>query len=455
MQEERPSKTAVRVLIGPLVTAFMYYMPFSMMILILPKVVNDRVGGGEVTSASSTTLGVLAALGSFCTICTTNLHATLSDSLGRKPFMFLGAMGFSIVMLIIRLSEAVWPLYVAIVVEGCLSCMYSVLHASVADVQPEGNKLSEAYGLLQGAGLGMGLVIGLPLSGILADMQGIMLPVVVAMGLSFANALQIVLFVPETLAPSNRVSPINWSKANPVGALKLVRAEMVMSRLVVSYMLLWAAQASLSSTFINLGEKKYGWSTTQTGAGLAVIGILVAILPKILLPRLGLLKAFQTALACTSVAHLLFALPAASGSWLSNVFAYCGLALAAVGGVSFPSLLALASGQVSDSERGAVQGAADTAKTVMLMIFSPAMAALFGYFISSAAPIEIIGFNYYIGSALALAAFVVSLGLPPTIAHGCEKTDNVEDGQERRKTEYISGEFDENGERSERRLSRV
>ncbi|CAM9425003.1 unnamed protein product [Chrysoparadoxa australica] len=452
MQEERATQKGLRALTGPLVTAFMYYMPFSMMILILPKVVNDRVGGGEVTGASSTTLGVLAALGSFCTICTTNLHATLSDSLGRRPFMFLGALGFSIVMLIIWLSQAVWPLYVAIIVEGCLSCMYSVLHASVADMHPDGNKLSEAYGLMQGAGIGMGMVIGLPLAGILADMQDVMLPVVVAMGLSLANALQIVLFVPETLAPSNRVSPINWRKANPIGALKLVRAEMVMSRLVMSYMLLWAAQAGLTSTFINLGEKKYGWSTTQTGAGLAVIGILVAVLPKILLPRLGLLKGLQTALACTSVAHLLFALPAAPGSWLGNVFAYCGLAMAAVGGVSFPSLLALASGQVGDSERGAVQGAADTAKTVMLMIFSPAMAALFGYFISSSAPIEIIGFNFYIGSALSLAAFVVSLGLPPTIADGCEKADNAEDGQERKKTEYMSGELDENGER---RLSRV
>ncbi|CAM9185923.1 unnamed protein product [Chrysoparadoxa australica] len=391
----------------PVMTAFLYYLALAFTIPVLPKIVNGLMGEGTVTGGSATLYGLLTSIDAGFTLLTTKFHATLSDTYGRKPFMLLSALGLGIGFCITGFSGKIWALMLAAAIDGCTSCMYSIAHASVIDVaEPE--KLSEAFGLFQGLALGMAFMFGLPLGGIIGAKKGYIYPFIISISLCLLNALQVLLIMPETLSTTKRAKKVDWANANPWGALQMISRSKLIAGVTICWMLMWVAHAGLQINFINYTELKFAWTTAQSGASLAMLGLLVAVLPKLIIPRLGLSGTICAVLPVYALSQLMIAVAPAGNSPTTTTLMYMGLALSAVGTVSFPAMLAVLNQQVGDTESGAMQGAADTVKTLTTMVASPAMAGFFGYFISEKAPRKIIGANYYAGAAFALLAFIAA-----------------------------------------------
>ncbi len=159
----------------------------------------------------------------------------------------------------------------------------------------------------------------------------------------------------------------------------------------------------------------------QSSASLCLIFIFTAIFPRILLPLLGIRKSIQyvffqcgvnraetggkgcrekkpgaltppTPKHAHRICSLLFAAGfALLGSASSTNVVLLSLVVIAAGSVSLPATLALLTNQVSAGEKGAVNGAADTVRTLSSALGFPIMTGLFGFFISDKAPFKLPG----------------------------------------------------------------
>jgi DHA1 family tetracycline resistance protein-like MFS transporter len=111
-------------------------------------------------------------------------------------------------------------LFIGRVLSGVTGASFSIASAYVADTTtPE--KRAGAFGLL-GAAFGLGLVIGPGLGGVLGA-HGARVPLYVAAAFSLANAIYGFFALPESLPKSMRLA-FSWRRANPIGALVLLRS---------------------------------------------------------------------------------------------------------------------------------------------------------------------------------------------------------------------------------------
>jgi DHA1 family tetracycline resistance protein-like MFS transporter len=115
---------------------------------------------------------------------------------------------------------------------------------------------------------------------------------------------------------------------------------------------------------------------------------------------------------------ILFGLTVATFAFLGYGLAYEGwmmfavIVVGALGGVAGPSIQGLIAGTVKADDQGKIQGAI-TSLMSLTAIFSPLIFAtgLFSYFTSPAAPLELPGAPFLLGSAMWATAFVILLRL--------------------------------------------
>src|SRR3546814_8320606 len=79
------------------------------------------------------------------------------------------------------------------------------------------------------------------------------------------NALYGFFVLPESLPRERRITRIVWARANPVGALKLLRSHPELSGLSVVYFLFQFAHYVLPSTCILYASYRYGWDARALG----------------------------------------------------------------------------------------------------------------------------------------------------------------------------------------------
>src|SRR5262249_57765455 len=97
------------------------------------------------------------------------------------------------------------------------------------------------------------------------------LPFWVAAGLSLANALYGLVILPESL-PRERRAGFQWRRANPVGALLLLRRHRHVLGIAAVLFIAAVAHEVQPSTFVLYTDYRYGWDTRTRGPGLAAAG---------------------------------------------------------------------------------------------------------------------------------------------------------------------------------------
>ena len=152
--------------------------------------------------------------------------------------------------------------------------------------------------------------------------------------------------------------------------------------------------------FVNYSQYKFGWNVAQSSASLCLIFVFTALFPRLLLPLFGIRRAIQ-------LCSCLFALGFTTlGLATKTPHVLLSLILIAAGSVSLPATLALLTNQAPASEKGSINGAADTVRTLSSAIGFPLMTGVFAYFISDKAPFPLPGAALFLGAAVSVLALL-------------------------------------------------
>ncbi|MET0334199.1 MAG: MFS transporter [Rhizobacter sp.] len=170
------------------------------------------------------------------------------------------------------------------------------------------------------------------------------------------------LFVlPESLPPEKRMA-FSWMRANPFGAMTLLRSHPELSGLAGVTFLLHFAHHLFSAVFVLYAGYRYGWGAAQVGGLLAFVGVLDMLMQGVIVgpvvkrlgdgPTMVLGLAFGAiGIACMGLAPtgwLFLAAMLPNGLW----------------GLAMPTLQSLMTKRVSESEQGQLQGANNSVASI-------------------------------------------------------------------------------------------
>ena len=330
--------------------------------------------------------------------------AALSDVHGRKPLMAWSSLGFMITNIVQSKATGPLSLYLADAIDGCSSCMQPVCQAFICDASAPSRRAAN-LGIFQGLSIGMAFIIAFPVGGVLGAKLGPRVPLRLAAGFQLLNLLIILFVTPESNPKSLRQGrELDFKSANPLGALsKLFGQGKLLSYLAATYALITLARNALDAQFVNYASIRFGWSQQQTGPVMVLVGLMLAIAPRVLVPRIGLRKAI-------SYGTLLFAI-GLTGTGLSPVpggFVF-GLFIVSIGCVCIPALQAMLTTLAAPGERGALLGALGTLTELQSAIANKMYAAVLAAFTSETPPIKgLPGAHFFVASALLLCAWATT-----------------------------------------------
>jgi DHA1 family tetracycline resistance protein-like MFS transporter len=355
---------------------WLYFLSLGFNLLNIPYMIREIVDGSATATPSPQAIalsGNVEAVDKILTFCGIAFLSTLSDKFGRKPLIAWSSFGFAATNLLQAfagraptLGAAKVMLYVADIVDGCSSCMTPVCQAYVADCTAAAAasgvsvaSLASNLGIFQGISIGGAFVIAFPVGGLLGAKYGPRLPILLSAGFGIVNGLLAIFVTPESNPkaikeqmkttksknsnkaktksnePSNK---INLSEVNPITGLQKLMgigtnnipgfgtsSVRLLRTASLTYFLLSLARGSLDAQFVNYSYLRFGWTQAQSGPVLVMTGFMLAIVPRILVPLLGLQNSINYGL-------LVYAIGLASAGLVSTSAQFvASIAIVAVG----------------------------------------------------------------------------------------------------------------------------
>src|SRR6267378_6289311 len=198
------------------VTVVLDMLALGMIVPVLPKLVEDFVGGN--TARAAEIYGLFGTVWALMQFIFSPVLGALSDRYGRRPVILISNLGLGLDYLVMALAPSLAWLFVGRIISGITAASFSTAYAYIADVtEPE--KRAGAFGMV-GAAFGVGFVLGPAVGGLLGTLDP-RLPFWVAAAFSLANAAYGYFVLPESL-PRERRTAFSWARANPVGSLRLL-----------------------------------------------------------------------------------------------------------------------------------------------------------------------------------------------------------------------------------------
>jgi len=326
----------------------------------------------------------------------------LSDAFGRRPVLLLAVLGLGVDYAFTALSPTIVWLFVGRVIAGIFGASFTTANAYIADVTPPEER-GKAFGML-GAAFGVGFVLGPAIGGLLGGF-GPRVPFFVAAGLSLANFLYGLVFLPET-HPKEKRQPLRLSQIHPFGAIVSIPGGKHVRTLVLALFVLFLGTAVYPSVWAFWGTARFDWSPRMIGLSLAAYGVgnalTQALLVGFLTKRWGDRKTAMVGLALTVACFVLTGL--ASRSWM--VFAV--IIVSSPCGVAVPALNAWMSKLAPDDAQGRLQGSIGAAESLS-SIFGPIlMTQVFGAFEHTLS-----GAPFFVAAVLSVAALFIAIRVGP------------------------------------------
>jgi DHA1 family tetracycline resistance protein-like MFS transporter len=331
-----------------LVTAVLDIMAMGIVIPVLPALIEDFTGSNAQAGIYN---GLFVALWAGMQFIFSPIIGSLSDHYGRRPVILVSAAGLAADFVLMALAPNLWWLAVGRILGGITSSSFTTVFAYMADITaPE--KRARAYGLI-GAAFSAGFVAGPLVGGVLGE-WGPRVPFWAAAILSALAFLYGLVVLPESLKPENRMA-FSWKRANPFGALRLLRSHAELTGLALVNFLLYFAHHVFSAVFVLYAAYRYGWGASEVGVLLAMVGLLDMLVQGVLVgpavKRWG------------DRAVMVFGLVGGGIGIACMGLAPTGLAFTlamlpnALWGLAMPTLQSLMTQRVSESEQGQLQGA--------------------------------------------------------------------------------------------------
>ena len=395
------------------ITVLIDVLAFGVIIPVLPHLVQQMVGGNISTAAWWVGgFGVAFSLIQF--VCSP-IQGTLSDRYGRRPVILLSCLGLGLDFVFMALAPSLAWLFVGRIISAATSASFTTANAYIADVTTPEDR-AKGFGMI-GAAFGLGFIVGPLIGGVLGDIN-LRLPFWFAAGLALLNFCYGVFVLPESLPVEKRTTRFDWSHANPVGSLKLLRSYPQVFGLAAVIFIANLAHYVYPSIFVLFADYSYGWGQKEVGYVLALVGVLSVIVNVLLVGRMvkamGERRAVLLGLACGAVGFAVYGI--AGQGWIFLL----GLPISALWAIAAPATQSLITRQVGADAQGRIQGAL-TSLVSLAGIAGPAIfAGSFGWFVSDAAPVKLPGIPFLIAAALLVVAWLVTLRftdaahMPPT-----------------------------------------
>ncbi len=260
----KPPRTRFRAGIAfIIVTAFLDVMAMGIVIPVLPALIGEFTGSHAETGIYN---GLFVALLAGMQFAFSPVIGSLSDQYGRRPVVLISAAGLSADFALMALAPNLWWLAVGRILGGITSSSFTTAFAYMADITPPEQR-SRAYGLI-GAAFSGGFVAGPVIGGLLGEF-GPRVPFWAAAALSALAFFYGLLVLPESLEPEHRM-PFSWKRANPLGALRLLRSHPELTGLAWVNFLLFFAHHVFAAVFVLYAGYRYGWDTWLIGLALAL-----------------------------------------------------------------------------------------------------------------------------------------------------------------------------------------
>lgn len=375
------------------VTAVLDIMAMGLVVPVLPSLIEEFAGSN---AAAGLWNGVMVALWAGMQFIFSPIIGSLSDRYGRRPTILISTAGLAADWMLMALAPNLWWLAVGRIIGGITSSSFTAVFAYMADIT-EPDKRARAYGLI-GAAFSAGFVAGPALGGVLGE-WGPRVPFWAAAGMSGLAFLYGLFVLPESL-PEDRRMPFSWARANPFGALRLLRSHPELSGLAVVNFLIYFAHHVFSAVFVLYAAARYGWGAFEVGILFAMVGALDMVVQGVLVgpaaQRFGDRKVMVFGLTLGAVGITCMGL--APSGWLFTLAMFPN----ALWGLAMPTLQSLMTRRVSEREQGQLQGANNSVASIA-GIASP---LFFGWVYEMSAA-DAPGLSFLIAAAVLLAGAAI------------------------------------------------
>jgi len=382
------------------VTVVLDMLALGIIVPVLPKLVLQLEGGDSAHAA--TIFGLFGTAFAAMQFLFAPLLGALSDRFGRRPLVLLSNFGLGADYLVMALAPSVGWLLAGRILSGICSASFSIPGAYIADVSPP-EKRAAGFGLLSAA-FGLGFVVGPAFGGLLGSVDP-RLPFWAASALSFANALYGLLILPESLAPGRR-SAFAWRRANPVGALRLLREHGRVLGIAGVVFLSAVAHEVQPSMWVLYTDYRYGWDARTVGLTLAAVGVLSAVVGAGLVgrvvARLGERRSLLLGLGFGASGFASYGLAPTGALFCAAI------PLVSLWGLSNPAAQSLMTREMDPSEQGRLQGAISGLQGIAHMIGPALFTASFAASIGSAHTWQMPGMPFLLASLLLVAGLALA-----------------------------------------------
>jgi DHA1 family tetracycline resistance protein-like MFS transporter len=382
------------------VTVVLDMLALGMIVPVLPKLVLAFEGGDTANAARI--YGLFGTVWALMQFVFSPVLGALSDRFGRRPVILLSTLGLGLDYLLMAWAPTLAWLLVGRVVSGITAATFATAGAYIADVTPP-ERRAGAFGML-GAAFGVGFVLGPAFGGLLGHVDP-RLPFQVAGCFSLVNVLYGLVVLPESLPPERR-APFVWRRANPLGALRLLRSHPTLFGLASASFLGYVAHEVLPSAFVLYTSGRFGWDDRAMGLFLAAVGagglVVSGGLVRPIVARWGERRALLAGLVSGALAFTVYGLAPTS------VLLCVGLPLQSLWGIANPASQGLMSRHVDPTEQGQLQGAAASLRGIAGLIGPGLFTQTFALAVGSGAELRLPGAPFVLAAGLLAAAFAIA-----------------------------------------------
>ncbi|WP_242125687.1 TCR/Tet family MFS transporter [Sphingobium sp. Sx8-8] len=378
-----------------LVTALLDVMSMGIIIPVLPRLIETLAGSN---AAAGMWNGLFVALWAAMQFICSPVIGSLSDRFGRRPVILISVAGLTLDFVLMALAPNLWWLAVGRMLAGVTSSSFTSTFAYMADITPPEGR-ARGYGLI-GAAFSGGFVAGPLLGGALGEIS-LRAPFWTAAGLSGLAFLYGLFVLPESLAPDRRMD-FSWKRANPFGALRLLRSHPELSSLAIVNFLLYFAHHLFSAVFVLYAGDRYGWGAWQVGTLLALVGLMDMAVQGLLVgpvvKRLGDRTTMVIGLSFGAIGILAMGL--APTGWLF----VAAMLPNALWGLAMPTIQSLMTRRVSESEQGQLQGANNSVGSIAGILSPLFFGTVYSLSVGARPALPFIGSAFLIAAAVLAGA---------------------------------------------------
>lgn len=387
----RAGKAAIAFI---MITAVLDIVSMGIVIPVLPKLIEEFAGSNERAGVIN---GVFVALWAAMQFVASPVIGSMSDRYGRRPVILVSTLGLAADYVLMAVAPSLWWLALGRLIAGVTSASFTAVFAYMADITEPANR-ARGYGLI-GAAFSAGFVAGPVLGGLLGEWspRAPFWTAAVLSGLAFLYGL---LILPESLPPERRMA-FSWRRANPFGALRLLRSHPELTGLAVVNFLLYFSHHVFSAVFVLYAGYRYGWTPWQVGVLLAMVGVLDLLVQGLVVgpsvKRWGDRKVMLFGLVGGTVGITLMGL-APTGVWF-----VAAMFPNALWGLAMPTLQSLMTQRVSESEQGQLQGANSSIGSIAGVLSPLFFGAVYAVSVGPQAWIPHPGTSFFIAALVLLA----------------------------------------------------